>query len=322
MIPQQLDHKMDGAGPFLIKLKEHVSNTLGSFADSRNYPFSGRIKGLRSIAEKIEMGRYRAFSEIDDLVAFTLIIPNAAHEDDVLTFCKSSFEVVAIRSKLNTKKAPDVFRFDATRVVARALRPPDLVSHKTPSIFDYIFEIQIRTAFEHAWVVATHDLVYKGSLVDWKRLRLAAQLKATSEGLDASIAAFDHVASGITGSPWDRLKEQIEVSKYVQSIFENERVPEVLKPDSISRFSDNFCALTRSFEPSLSVADAIKIVDDQLDKASPIPISLSLYQLFLGFLCQSGLVTDTKNIQCHVTLELMVLFPQTRNLSRIFDYNA
>jgi len=322
MIPQQLDQKMDDAAPFLSELKKHVTNTLSPFADSRNYPFSGRIKSTRSIAEKIEMGRYGGFSEIDDLVAFTLIIPNAKHEIEVLNFCRSSFEVASIRDKSSAQKAPELFRFDSTRVTARARRPPDLISYVGRSIFEYVFEIQIRTAFEHAWVVATHDLVYKGPSVNWKRLRLAAQLKATSEGLDAAMAAFEHLATGIAESPWDRVSEQIQISDYVVSIFAERRLVEAFRPESISRFSENFSTLVRSIEPRLSVSEAINIVDAELRAASTTPISLSLYQLFLGLLCQSGHVGDAKRIRCHVTPELTALFPETKRISRVFDYNA
>src|SRR5207249_2148558 len=150
------------------------------------------------------------------------------------------FEVTAVRDKTTTQKPPEIFRFDSTRIVAKARRPPDLLG---PSIFDYLFKIQVRTAFEHASSVATHELVYKASSIDWKRIRLAAQLKATSEGLDAAVAAFDHLAMSISESPWDRVSDQIEVSQYVTSAFDDSRIPRLLQPSSISRFSENFCAL-------------------------------------------------------------------------------
>ena len=183
MTPQLLEQKFNIVQPFLRELKNHVSETLGGFADENGFPFYGRIKTTDSISEKIEMGRCKQFSHLDDLVAFTLIIPSAAFESAATGFCQSKFHVIEMRNKSNTEKAPDVFRFDATRVIARVRPRPD-IDVGVPSIFDWRFEIQIRTAFEHAWAVATHDLVYKGSAIDWKRVRLAAQLKAISEGFD------------------------------------------------------------------------------------------------------------------------------------------
>jgi (p)ppGpp synthase/HD superfamily hydrolase len=92
VIPQQVT----GASPFLNELKKNVSSTLSRFADSHNFPLSGRVKTIESVGEKIEMGRYNRFSEIDDLVAFTLIIPTATYEQEVIDFCKASFDVVAV----------------------------------------------------------------------------------------------------------------------------------------------------------------------------------------------------------------------------------
>lgn len=322
MIPQVLSQKIINAEPLLVALKKSVADTLTAFADTRNFPLSGRIKTAESVAEKIEMGRYLRFSEIDDLVAFNLIIPSAAYEQEVISFCKSSFEVVFVRSKTETRKAPDVFRFDSTRIVAKARRPPDLVGHTGPAIYDYLFEIQVRTAFEHAWSVATHDLVYKASSIDWKRVRLAAQLKATSEGLDAAVAAFDHLAMNINESPWERVSDQTEVSKFVSLAFENSRLPPTLRPASISRFSENFWALITSIQPRLSITDALRIINEQMTQTESMPMSLSLYQLFLGMLCRDVRVTDTRNIHCHVTAELVALFPETARLNAVFDYES
>lgn len=324
MVPQQLDQKFNDARPFLNELKRHLTDTLAAFADSRNFPFVGRIKTPESIAEKIEMGRYARFSEIDDLVAFTLVIPTASVEQEVVDFCKSTFDVIEVRDKRTTPKSPDVFRFDSTRVIARARRAPDLGDYKGPSIYEYLFEVQVRTAFEHAWSVATHDLVYKGSSIDWKRIRLAAQLKASSEGLDAAVAVFDHLATAINQSPWKRVSDQIEVSNYISRLFQQDRLPSFLKPASVARFVENFCTLVRSIQPRRSITSCLYEIDNELQRLGPtsIPVSLSLYQFFLGMLCHRGLVTTIQNLQCHVTPELAAIFPGTKGIGSVFDYDS
>src|SRR5690242_4817515 len=126
MIPQQLDHKFNAIRPYLEELKRHVADTLAGFVDANNFPITGRIKTPDSISEKIEMGRHGCFSELEDLVAFTLIIPNATYESSVCDFCKAKFRIIEIRNKLTAKKAPDQFRFDSTRIVACAHRRPDI----------------------------------------------------------------------------------------------------------------------------------------------------------------------------------------------------
>jgi ppGpp synthetase/RelA/SpoT-type nucleotidyltranferase len=324
VVPQQLDQRFNDARPFLVTLKDHVAASLTVFADAHNYPFTGRIKTVDSVAEKIEMGRYPRFSEIDDLVGFIFVIPTATVEEQVREFCRATFEVIAIRDKRTAQKAPDVFRYDSTRVIARARRPADLVDRLIPSIYDYLFEIQVRTAFEHAWSVATHDLVYKTKSVDWKRIRLAAQLKASSEGLDAAVAAFEHLAHAIDESPWSRVSEQLEVSSYIADLFDGNRVPGTLKPTNISRFCENFCTLVRAIRPTHSVGDLLKRIDDMLNQMQPdgVPVSLSLYQLFLGIICEQGLIGSVQNLSCHITPELQAMFPRTNDIRMIFDYNS
>ncbi|MBC7103411.1 MAG: hypothetical protein H5U13_09365 [Parvibaculum sp.] len=320
MIPQLLEQKFSSVLPFLEELKKHVSATLGGFADQNNFPFSGRIKTAASLSEKIEMGRYKRFSQIDDLVAFTLIVPNATYEDAVIDFCRSKFDVTNIRSKKETHKAPDIFRFDSTRVVASIPKRPD-ADLDVPSIFGIKFEIQVRTAFEHAWSVATHELVYKSSAIDWKRIRLAAQLKAISESLDTAVASFDHLAAAVNESPWTQVKDQSDVSEFVISLFEQGTLPSELKPDSISRFSENICTLIKRIRPSLKVSEAIEVLRTELPDKDLLPKSLSLYQLFLGIFSQRGAFEVSGEFSCHVTPELVAIYPQTRAIQGIFMYD-
>ena len=72
----------------------------------------------------------------------------------------------------------------------------------TESINKISFEVQIRTAFDPAWVVTTHALSYKSSVVDWKQQRLAAELKATAEKMDLLILAFQEASLKIEESRW------------------------------------------------------------------------------------------------------------------------
>lgn len=322
MIPRQLDERFSGALPFLEQLKKNVTNTLAAFADDKGYPFVGRIKALASVAEKIEMGRYARFSEIDDLVAFTLVIPTAAMEANVIEFCRLKFDVTEIRHKRNTAKSPEAFRFDSTRVIARVRRPADVAGQPGPSIADFLFEIQVRTAFEHAWSVATHDLVYKGSSIDWRRIRLASQLKASSESLDAAVAAFDQLAEAIEPSQWEKSDEQGEISNFVERLFREFKLPGTLKPASSNRFAENLWHLTRAARPNLSSRSCVAAIEDELNKMKQeeIPVSLSLYQFFLGILCRRGLISSVKNLHCHVTPELEALFPATKGIGSSFDY--
>jgi ppGpp synthetase/RelA/SpoT-type nucleotidyltranferase len=323
MIPQQLSAKFVGISPYLTTLKKWVADTLTPYADTNGFPFYGRVKTVESLSEKIEMGRYRRFSEIDDLVAFTLIIPGQSFQQSVINFCQTAFDVIGIRTKSTTSKSPEVFRFDATRILAKAKMPPDFSGRLENSIFGYVFEVQIRTAFEHAWSVATHDLVYKGSIIDWKKVRLAAQLKATSESLDAAVAAFEPLSLTVTQSPWRDISEQAAVSQFIADLIDKETIPKTIGPSSVSRCAVNLHKLIRALEPKISIENALKLLDTQLKELKTLPVSLSFYQLCFGLLCSSAKVTKVDNrVLCHVTDELATLYPETLRVCIAFDYGS
>ena len=323
MIPSELTQKFTSIAPFLRELKNYVFNTISPFAETHGLPFYGRVKKIESLAEKIETGRYRKFSDLDDLVAFTLIIPTATHEQTVLDFCQRSFNVIRIRSKENTEKLPDQFRFDSTRVIA-TVKPPAGVEAGQPSFFNILFEIQVRTAFEHAWSVATHDLVYKGSLANWKCLRLAAQLKAVSESLDASVASFDELAKGIVESPSRHISERNLVCSFLLELFQRSVVPAEIRPLSISRTAENIVTVVKSIRPRQEVQNVVSFLNDRLRELDRVPVSTTLYQLLLGIICSNYNYKfqneGRAKMYCHVTQELLALFPQSRRIEDKFAY--
>lgn len=182
IIPAILIQKYESYRHVVEDVANKVKATLQNYCKKNGYAFISRIKTIESLAEKIETGRLKNWSEINDLFACTVIIPNLSHKPKVSTFCSSIFAIQSMKGPSTTQKAPEVFCFDALRIYAQLPKRDGLddVLEK-PSIYDVIFEIQVKTAFEHAWAVSTHDLVYKGPDIDWQRQRLAAQIKASVE---------------------------------------------------------------------------------------------------------------------------------------------
>src|SRR5262249_29436798 len=114
--------RYDECSAHLEKVAKIVRETVLTFCEKRGFAYVGRTKMLESLAEKIESGRYRKWSEIDDLFGCAVVIPTLAEEDSVLEFLNSLFVQVVIRKRGTTLKSPDVFRFEATRFYGR-LRP-------------------------------------------------------------------------------------------------------------------------------------------------------------------------------------------------------
>lgn len=236
--PSILDRKYREYLPLVTDVAKRVRETMLNFCDSKGYAFTSRIKTVESLAEKIETGRFKKWSELDDLFGCTVIIPNLLKEQEVVNFCQDTFQISKIIKRGQNKKSPDSFKFDSTRISARLKSVEDAAIDKLLSIFNIMFEVQIKSAFEHAWAVSTHDLVYKSPEIDWKKQRLAAQIKAMVEQLDTMILAFEQISPVIQESDDPEFKSKRKIADATQELFA-QKIPEELKPKDMTRFCDN-----------------------------------------------------------------------------------
>jgi ppGpp synthetase/RelA/SpoT-type nucleotidyltranferase len=285
--PERLRLEYEKTFPRLRELQAYVSRTLRPYCDANKYVFLDRVKDLESLSEKLEGGRYSSWHDLDDLYACTIVIPVPSHEAEVLGRLKRSFEEVNLRDRSVAKKAPDVFRFDGLRWYGRM--NSDAAVARQPGIDAITFEVQVLTAFEHALSLVTHDLVYKADNADWKRLRLAAQLKAAVEQIELIIVAFDQAADSVRVSPWPEMEAKDRLISGFKGLIDLGLIPDVLTPASWRRFADNTYDLIRSYErdpnklPS-SVEDLLSACKSRLEEPtlpSP-PISGSLFRYVLS----------------------------------------
>lgn len=202
IVPLAVARKFDHLDGYTRYVGGVVRDIVLSYCEEHGYAFVSRYKALESLAEKIESGRYRRWSELDDTYAAAIVVPSLSLEPAVLSFLQKRFKQVTLHEQGTTKKAPDVFRFDATRFIGSL---DSGIADRAPEIERIRFEIQVRSAFEHAWSVTTHALAYKSDDVDWRRLRLAAQLKASVEQLDMLVRAFDASVSSVTEFEWPNI---------------------------------------------------------------------------------------------------------------------
>lgn len=280
---------------------------------------------MESLAEKIETGRYGALAEIDDLVACTMVIPSLLEENDAIEYCQKVFSIHEIKRRAVARKSPDLFRFDATRLYGFIVQPDGLDEVGRPSIYSIKFEIQIRTAFEHAWIVSTHPLTYKSNRLDWKRFRLAAQIKATSEQLDLLIVQFEQLAAAIPESPWPELSRKQEIVALIEGLLHDGVIPSEAAPKDMSRFADNLATLVRASQRKLRIEDVLRSLDKELRSftSETFPRSASLLQVCVGVLCEGEVLAGPlERYTCHVTEQLVQLFPRTGALTPVFNYKT
>jgi ppGpp synthetase/RelA/SpoT-type nucleotidyltranferase len=327
IVPAALKRKHAVLEAALRSLAEEVQRTVQGYCSANEgFAYAGRIKSLESLAEKIETGRYAKWSDLDDLFACCIIVPTLKHEPAVLGFLRQAFVEIGTRSRKDAKKPPDAFRFEATRFTG-ALRPTKAAETSSP-LYTTKFEIQVRTAFEHACAVTTHA-VYKGSAIDWKARRLAAHLKAAVEQLDLLVLTFGTTSETIEEHDWPELEAKAGLAKGFSSLVNNGKIPEILAPKDWSRFAENLYALIdagfRGKRAALTghVSEALAVLETTLQNAGHIPHSISLLQLALGILFGERILTlPLEDYTPLVTTELTELYPELENLSVRFDLDA
>lgn len=326
IVPGTLSAKFEMSRPLIKEAGDRVRATISRFCDAQyGFAYTGRVKTLESVAEKIETGRWKSWSELHDLFACTIIVPTLGHEIAALGFCNNTFDVLQADARGSSPKPPDVFRFDSTRLRAR-LRAPDPASYGQSSVFSVVFEIQIKTAFEHAWAVTTHDLAYKTGDVSWKRMRLAAQLKAAVEQLDTLISGFDRNVPNVSDNPWPDVDAKRRIATLVGRMLQEGRIPSELRPKDLSRFCDNIVALLANRrDPNQDLDDAIGVVLEELrvTPQSQVPRSISLLQYWLAIMFQRGVLgVSFKDYSCHITPELVELYPRLNDIEQQFKYDV
>lgn len=329
MIPESIRRRYEQDSALLEVLAGKVRTELLPYCDRNGFLFFGRKKALNSAAEKLETGRFASWREVDDLYACSIIVPNLLAESQVISDLEGALGVMSKKLRGSTKKSPEVFRFDSTRLTCR-LRPGPLEDATAP-IYQRAFEVQIRTVLEYAWTQATHKLVYKGDSVDWSRARLASQLKAMVEQMDSMILGFEGLAVHITVSPWPVLEAHAKIEGLCKSLIAGGSLPSESAPADWTRFASNVFELLRASERPRGtraedlVGRALNVIKAAVE-AQPgegFPRSISLFQFVAASLLAENVIGPVfHEYHLAVTPEVLSLFPGLRSVSGVVDLNS
>jgi ppGpp synthetase/RelA/SpoT-type nucleotidyltranferase len=319
--------RYDELARYAPALKRLVRERLEPICDEGHYGLADRIKALDSLAEKLESGRVKSWDEIDDLYAATVVVPSLRDEAPVLQKLGGVFKQVDLRQRCSTKTPPDVFRFDSPRFVGRLHPSAERAGSPVESM---LFEVQVRTAFEHAWSTTTHALSYKADHVDWKRHRLAAALRASVEQIDLTIAGFERTADEVIPGKWDESQLKLEMLTRFRALFETGRLPSEVKPSAWNRFIDNVYSLCRCeaerrhgrgrahFEETrTTVHDALASLEGWAADTPPsaVPRSLSLYQTAFGVFAERGVLASPLDTAIFGIDDIATIFPRARDVA-------
>lgn len=329
IIPREIRQKYSEHEGHLQIVAQRVRETLQAFCIKEGFVFDGRPKSLESLAEKIETGRFRSWTELDDLYACTVAVPLPVDEDIVIEYLESAFKLVAIKKRLGARKAPNVFRFDSTRFIGQLLAPAGL--GEAEIIYAIRFEVQVKTLFELAWAKTTHALAYKSPRVDWRALRLAAALKASVEQMDLLLSDFQNAMKCIGEAPWREIDKKHSVQEFFLQV--QPKVPTEVWPKDLSRFIDNCYSLFEILQDAQQRKQRDRKLDIYQDAFAQIfefieqqpgdrfPRSISIFQVVFGVLTKIYELPSDEEVWFPITSEMESLFPHVGTIQRRFLFS-
>lgn len=233
-------------------LKVHSDKIL-SLNKKSEWHYISRIKTIESFAMKIETGRFNKSEIFEDFFASTIVVQNLSEVNSAVNFISNFFNVKFKRpySHKVTHKESSSFPFDDLRLYV-TLKDVG-TGQLAPNIYDLIFELQIKTFLQHAWGIATHDLIYKSDKINWGKERVAYQVKAALEHAEVSISGVEELSKVNELS-----KENKEVKKINQMInLLAKHWDEADLPTDRRRLAQNIISLLNSLNISLTELNTI-----------------------------------------------------------------
>jgi ppGpp synthetase/RelA/SpoT-type nucleotidyltranferase len=175
------------------RLRKTVDERMFGIKKER-WHYESRVKELPSFALKVESGRFKDPRALEDFFACTLVVGNAREIDEVEKLIQENFVVERRKPEQDnrTHKAANEFPFDDLRLYVTLQKGPAIPPSDLSGV---VFEVQIKTFLQHAWSIATHDLVYKTDDVNWSKERIAFQIKAMLEHAEISIQEAERLAT-------------------------------------------------------------------------------------------------------------------------------
>ena len=191
--------------------------------------YESRLKSLESFAIKVESGRWNNVTKVDDLLASVIVVENITTLPAAEILIRQFFDVKERRppNPQQTTIRAEAFPFDDVRLYVRW--PSDAPAPK-PRYEGLIFEVQLRTFLQHAWNVATHDIVYKSMKKDWSKERLAAQVRANLENAEMVLCEINTLARSKVLARMDKYTQRVNsITQLLERHWEANNLPEDVK---------------------------------------------------------------------------------------------
>lgn len=209
-------------------LKTRVDKKISARKRGR-WHYESRIKPEESFALKIETGRYENSRMLEDFLACTIVVGNQNEIETAIRLvneCNFKLKYRRPPSEQVTFKRSNSFPFDDLRLYVEWEDDP---TERPLGLSGLLFEIQIKTYLQHAWAIATHDLVYKTDSVSWPKERIAYQVKAMLEHAEVSIAKAEDLARSPAIRKEDKHTKRLSVAMtLLRNFWSEDRLPKDL----------------------------------------------------------------------------------------------
>lgn len=252
------------------RLEVEVKDLLKPKTEEKGWFFLSRVKTLESFALKIETGRVAKPDAMEDFVGGTIVVPTLSDVEKAEHLVYSLFDKHQRRPSddASTHKPAYSFVFDDLRLYVKR-RPPS--SGVDPENDGAVFEVQIKTILQHAWSVATHDLIYKTDSVSWPRERIAFQVKAMLEHAEVAITEANRLADAPGVAKRDeRTSEVLQTIEALTSIWGRDRLP-----NDVKRLAESLVDVLKV--GGLRAKDLWQVIDDEKRRIGVLPSDLSPY---------------------------------------------
>ena len=210
------------------KLKKKADQIIKR-SKEENWHYFSRIKDEESYALKIESGKVKDPSKLEDFFACTLVVENSTMIESAKQKIEDNFKIIFQRpNPTNSKKAPESFMYEDLRLYVKFKTNPSLPNnHIHNELSNILFEIQIKTFLQHAWTIATHDMIYKGDDISWTKQRIAYQIKAMLEHAEISIKEIECIKdSDLMQNNVENFRKQNDIKIFYKRNWDPDRLPE------------------------------------------------------------------------------------------------
>lgn len=225
--------------------------------------YNSRIKEFQSFALKLETGRFNDSNHLEDFFGCLLVVENSTSIELATALVDTYFKIEYKRPEIDnfTSKEAYSFLFDDLRLYVKLKNNLSLPPKEYRNL---VFEIQIKTFLQHAWAIATHDLIYKSDTVDWAKERIAYQIKAMLEHAEVSILEVDNLAKTPGLAKKNKETESIiKISDFVKSTWDQDDLPL-----DIVRLAKNIRTICEKLELSLEILINVVIEETSLGRGS------------------------------------------------------